>query len=239
LDYSSSTPAQENILPFEESDSDHTDTDEVTDGIDEADTELGTNDIVARAVQQYGCTVTTSDMRDEDLAEEQSIEQFFSGSCECKLGPGNTPCSRSISMEHYMNIRAQMRELTHDQLDLVVMSQLMMNTESGTSTHRNKERQRTYSVFYHSGQRICLMTFLFIHTIGRCRFKSLKSHFQARGLEPRIHGNKGKHRPTGLSLEEIKGVVKFITNYAGNTTRICNNLERIIKVNNFSRTSVI
>ncbi len=190
--------------------SDSEDTDEI-----QNDDDPSTTAIVSRAVQQYGCTVP-SDEREEDLAEERSIEEFALKSCGCKFGLEGTPCSKAISSDHYKNVRVQMSELTHDQLDLVVMSQLMTTTENSSFTHRNKQRQRTYSFFYHSGQRICLKTFLFLHTIGLSRFKSLKCHFEARGLELRVHGNKARHRPTGLSLEEIKGVVKFIANYAGN-----------------------
>lgn len=210
----SSTFDPDEQATFEVSDSDNSDSESTNDDpMIESEVET-TNAIVHRAAQQYGCT-TTNDVRVEDIAEVESIEQFVLESCGCKFGPACTPCSKTISSEQYRDVRSQMCELTHDQLDLVVMSQLMMTTETGSSTHRNKQRQRTYSVLYHGGQRICLSTFLFLHTIGLSRFKALKSHFQARGLEPRVHGNKGKHRPTGLSLEEIEGVIKFIANYAG------------------------
>ena len=173
--------------------------------------------IAQTAVHRYASSSVNgnSDRREEDEAEEERISQFVSGGCKCKYGPGSTPCSDNIGTEEYKNVRSQMIELTHDELDLVVLSKLMMSTSSSESNHKNKERQRSHTAFYHGGNHICLNTFIFLHNIGYWRFKALKTHFLVRSLEPRRHGNKGRHRITGLSLTEIEGVVKFISNYTG------------------------
>ena len=45
-----------------------------------------------------------------------------------------------------------MAELTHDELDLVVMGQVMAGCFSGeTSSHRGMERGKSYPVFHHNG----------------------------------------------------------------------------------------
>ena len=37
----------------------------------------------------------------------------------------------------------------------------------------------------------------------------------ANGVAARVHGNKGKGRKLGLTLEQIQDIVQFIMNYAG------------------------
>ena len=152
--------------------------------------------------------------REEDISEEEKIEQFVTEGCQCNLGPKKTPCYKKITVDHYKSVRSQMKELTYEELDLVVLAQLMATSFRASMT-RSEERSRTYTFFFHGGERSCQDTFRFLHTIGHFKFKALKTHFAARGLEPRTHGNKGKHQPSGLSLEEIQGVVQFILNYSG------------------------
>ena len=154
------------------------------------------------------------DQRELDVTEEAMIQQYSKDGCDCNLGPRKMPCCGSITVEHFRSLCSQMSELTHDELDLVVMGQVMAASFQA-STFRDIERSRSYTAFFHCGGRVCQKTFLFLHTIGYGRFKAIKASFTARGVEPRVHGNKGKHRLTGLSLEEVKGVIQFIMNYAG------------------------
>ena len=105
-----------------------------------------------------------------------------------------------------------MAELSHDELDLVIMGQVMAGTFDD-STFLSKEEG--IHLFFHHGVWICQKTFLFVHTIGYTRFKGVKASYSSRGLEPRVHKNKSKHRESGLSVEDVKGLVQFILNYAG------------------------
>ena len=206
-----STPATEEVFcepsTSEDDDSDH----ELESSIQ--DIEPTPQEIAQRAVTLYSGSVDL-EWREEDISEEEKIEQFVTEGCQCNLGPKKTPCCKKITVDHYKSVHSQMKELTHEELDLVVLAQLMA-TLFRASTTRSEERSRTYTFFFHGGERICQDTFRFLHTIGHFKFKALKTHFAARGLEPRTHGNKGKHQPSGLSLEEIQGVVQFILNYAG------------------------
>ena len=113
-----------------------------------------------------------------------------------------------------------MSELTHDELDLVVMGQVMAGCFSA-DTFWKQERSLSFTVFHHSGTRICQKTFLFLHAMGYSRFKAIK----ANGVVTRVHGNKGKsHRKDKLTLQQIQDVVQFILNYAG----VCRSVKRSV-----------
>ena len=82
--------------------------------------ELTAPKIVERGLAQ-GQLDADHDQRDVDAAEE--IIQWES--CKCDFVPNSSPCSASISVDHFRSVRSQMSELTHDELDLVVMGQVM------------------------------------------------------------------------------------------------------------------
>ena len=99
-----------------------------------------------------------------------------------------------------------MSELTHDELDLVVMGQVMAGCFSA-ETFRKQERSRFFTIFHHSGSRICQKTFLFLHAMGYSRFKAIKASIKANGVVTRVHGNKRKsHRKDRLTLKQIQDV---------------------------------
>ena len=104
--------------------------------------------------------------------------------------------------------------MTHDELDLVVMGQVMAGCFAGeTSSHRGQDRGKSYTVFYHQGVKVCQKTFLFLHGLGYSRFKAIKASYLTRGVAARTHGNKGKSTKWRLTLKEIQDMVQFITNY--------------------------
>ena len=155
------------------------------------------------------------DQREVDDTEEQLIQQFVQDGCKCDLGLNKSPCCTSITVEHIWSVRHQMLELTHDELDLVVMGQVMAGCFSGeTSTHHGQQRGKSYTMFHHNGMRVCKQTFLFLHTMGYWRFKAIKASYLVNGLVARVHGNTGKWK-LGLSLKQIQDIVQFILNYAG------------------------
>lgn len=178
------------------------------------DSELSADEIVRSRLSEL--LPLDIDEREEDVREELMIQKFVENGCGCYLGNSSkSQCSNNISINTFREVRSKMAELTHDELDLVIMGQVMAGTFQENSTTRCEARKRGYTTFYYQGSRICQKTFLFLHTIGYSRFKSVKSSFLSQGLEPRVHKSKGKHRKSGLSLEEIKGIIQFIMNYAG------------------------
>ena len=66
-----------------------------------------------------------------DEAEELLIHRFAQGGCHCTFGSNQSACCSIITADHYQSIRCQMLELTHDELDLVVMGQVMAGCFSG------------------------------------------------------------------------------------------------------------
>ena len=161
------------------------------------------------------------DRREIDEVEEQLVQQHVRDGCNCDYGPRKSPCCKSISVERYRSIRNDMAELTHDELDLVVMAQVMAGCSTADSSlSQNRQRTQTHTTFHHNGDRICQKTFLFLHAMGYWRFKAIKAGYLSNGLCSRRHGNKGRSLKTGLSLKEIEEVVQFIMNYAGKCTHI-------------------
>ena len=87
---------------------------------------------------------------------------------------------------HYRSVHSQMVELSHDELDLVIMDQVMAGTFDD-STFLSKERKKGYTFFFHNGVWTCQKTLLFVPTIGYSRFKAVKASYSSRGVKPRVH----------------------------------------------------
>ena len=155
------------------------------------------------------------DISDALELEERSISRFTANGCACKHFDGG-PCCKLFSTSHYREVRDQCRELTRSELDLVVMGQLLALTHSGAMTqakkHKPKERQKSFTYFFHGGHKICIKTFCFLHTIGLSKFKSIKASFESNGLVPRKRPY--SKPPHALRLSDFQYVVKFVSNYA-------------------------
>jgi len=151
------------------------------------------------------------DQCEVDEVEEQLIQRFVQDRCKCDLG---SPCCTTITVEHSWSVHCQMAELTHDELDFVVMAQVMM-AGLETSPHHGQERGQSYIIFNHNGVSVCQKTFLFLHTMAYWHFKAIKASYMASGLVAMVHGNTGERKLLGLSQKQIQVVVLFILNYAG------------------------
>ena len=93
--------------------------------------------------------------------------------CACSVGPDKSSCCQNITLDHYWSVCSQMAELSHDELELVIMGQVMAGTFDDSS-FLSKEMKKGYTYFHH-GVRICQKMFLFLHTIGYSRFKAVKA----------------------------------------------------------------
>ena len=87
-----------------------------------------------------------------------------------------------------------MQELTHDELDLVVMAGCCQ-----LSFFRRGDKNKSYTNFQHCGGRVCLKAFLFLHSIGPWRYKAINASYVTIGVG--VHGNKGKHHQLMTSKE--------------------------------------
>ena len=116
--------------------------------------------------------------RQVDVDERGTVTALMEATCGCKKGLGSQPCSSQFSGDNLMSVRASCSELTHSELNMAVMGQLMaaMNddTTTNTSRHRAKDRQRVACSFRHQGKQICEKMFRFLHTSGESLYKNLK-----------------------------------------------------------------
>lgn len=161
------------------------------------------------------------ELRGEDVAEEDSVEEFSRAGCSCSLGPGRTACCRQFSVDHYSSMRSWCAELTKGERDLVIKAQIIALTDNGDKTKHGvqrkleEERKREYtSTYLHQGRHVCRKTFLFLHKVGKCAFSNIKKSCKEDGLVPRVHGNTKKAPANALTFEDISHVVSFVRNYA-------------------------
>lgn len=154
------------------------------------------------------------------MEETQYVQTFVSKSCGCVLHNGRS-CSEQFSIDHYLEIRSQCKELTRAELDMALLGQLSAFCFSGEQTvratsqrHPSEARQHTYTMFWHKGVKVCRKTFLFLHTCSEKRFKNIKSSLLENGLSPRVHGNTKRLPANTTSFADIQHVVKYIINYA-------------------------
>ena len=57
------------------------------------------------------------EVRPLDVEEEELIKTFIDRGCSCDLRPH----SKSFSVDHYLSLRCAFAEMTHDELDMIVM----------------------------------------------------------------------------------------------------------------------
>ena len=147
-----------------------------------------------------------------DIQEDSMVQTFLSNTCKCHLGVGNKPCCLTLPLQEIKKCRMSCSELSHNELDLVVMSQVhyFRTTSEGAST----ASFRPISNYYFHGVRICQATFLFVHCISRNRYLRIVELYKNEGLTMSRHGNSGRLPKHTCSIEQVQEVKSFIVNYA-------------------------
>ena len=158
--------------------------------------------------------------RSVDEEEERKLAEFCATGCGCRLVNG-TACSLQFSLEHFATMRGHAAELSWNELNMAVMGQVMAQTHCDLETlnsskyrHANKEREKSRTVFYHHGYKVCKATFLFLHGIGDFRFRAIKASYLTHGLVPRVHGHTGRLVSHGLTMADVESLVKFVLQFA-------------------------
>ena len=150
-----------------------------------------------------------------DVKEQQDIQTFLADNCKCKLGSEGKPCCLSLSIETIRSCRDNCAELSHNELDLVVMSQVhYLRTVEHLAAPFSAACFRPISTYYIHGIKICQSTFLFLHRISRNRYLRVVALYNEEGLVPSVHGNKGRLPTNTLSFELVEAVKTYIENYA-------------------------
>ena len=111
--------------------------------------------------------------------EQRRIARFLTSGCSCKLLDG-IPCSTQFTALLLQEARGECRQLTREQLDVVVMGKLHPLCHRDPLTQKNKaqnsERKRTFTPYHFQGHRVCRDTFVFQHTMSIARLKAIKQH---------------------------------------------------------------
>ena len=76
-----------------------------------------------------------SDLRTEDLQEEEEIMKFFENGCGC----GND-CHKLFSESYIRTLRSYMLQMTRSEYDLVIMTQIKATTSMGDKQLATKEK---------------------------------------------------------------------------------------------------
>ena len=142
------------------------------------------------------------------------MKTFADSGCTCDLGLNKSPCCSSFTAD----LRCVFAEMTHDNLDLFMMGQIMANCFQPSAAEGEETHTHKVTRFQHQGHRVCQKTFLFLHNMGLKRFKNIKASYIMNGPAPRVHGNKGRRPKHQLTLEQAKDVVQYIMTYTGTCT---------------------
>jgi hypothetical protein len=157
------------------------------------------------------------ELRGVDKDEEEALQNFIKTTCGCSMNKG-VPCSGSFGVAELRERRMMMAELESSQLDCVILGQIGAHRFSGKlAGHHVKGKQRRrhgYTTFFYQGRKVCLKTFLFLHVMGKKRFRNLVKHFQENGMAPRIHGNTNRLPWNASSFHDKKRAITFIKNYS-------------------------
>ena len=178
---------------------------------------VDTDKRVEEAMQRAQGMITT-DLRPNDIQEDNLVSDFVSAGCGCSKW-NRKQCSEQFSDDYFKSVRGSCAELSRSELDLVILGQLLActNQSPGVVTEsRNKEAecQRSYTTLFHQSKPVCAKTFGMLHGIGRTRLKNLVKSLKENGLTPRTHGNAKRKPHHALTLSSTQYVVKFIFNYA-------------------------
>ena len=108
-------------------------------------------------------TVTDVDIiedRQLDSDEQDAVCSFVTATCGCNKGSKSRPFSQKFTADYILSVRASCAELACHELDMAIMGQLLacVNTQPaiGPSHHHSlKDRQKSFSSYFHQGQPIC------------------------------------------------------------------------------------
>ena len=195
---------------------------EITDAEAEvAEVEIADAEVDAEVTEALAHVSSISDINVElsshDIQEKDSVVTFMEAGCHCKLWNGKD-CSLQFSPSEVEEVRLSCLALSKSELDMVVMGQIMANSNSSAITEASKHlplaRKKKYTKYFHQGKAVCPAMFRFLHSIGETRLKNLVRNFKDDGLSPRTHGNTNKLPHNTLSISSVEFVVRFLLNYA-------------------------
>ena len=159
----------------------------------------------------------TTDELDRDEAENKEniiakVQKFMQDGCGCRRGIKSGQCSDQFTEETILNNVYDCLELSHAELDLVILANIQAFTAIEVTGEKRK-RSPPYS-FLHRSQPICKEMFLNLYGISKSRFQRLVEHYQSRGISLCVHGNSKRLPHNALPLAVNEDVKNFLSNYA-------------------------
>ena len=155
-------------------------------------------------------------LRTRTIASMSDKQNSGNETCCCKEFYGQ-PCSTVFDFDSIIDYRESCQEMSREELDLVIKSQLFAHRRTGLHTeakkHKVKERERPYQEFYFQGKRVCRTTFCFLHNIERKKVLAISKSLDVDGLGPRVHGRVGKAPAHSLTFSNRERVKTFLCQY--------------------------
>ena len=109
------------------------------------------------APQAVSTSLLNSDIRPEDLREEEDIREFFQNGCGCV-----DECHKKFSESYVRTLRSDMLQMTRSEYDLVIMAQMKATSSMGGLTSGNRkrpyDRERNTFVYQHEGVKVIIST---------------------------------------------------------------------------------
>ena len=115
------------------------------------------------------------------------VTKFLQEGCGCSRGSKGGQCCEQSSKEVVLSNLNNCLELSHGELDLVILANIQACTNSEIIGEKRKGSSR--SSFLYLNRPICKDMFLNLYGITYSRFRRLKEHYEEHGLSQRVHGN--------------------------------------------------
>ena len=147
----------------------------------------------------------TGSKNDETKAK---VEKFLQDGCGCSHGKKGSQCCQQFSKEAVLSNLNNCLELSHGELDLVVLANIQACTKIKITGEKRKRSSR-YSFLY-INRPICKD--MFIHTLWR-QLLTVLQHHEEHGVAQRVHGNCKKLPHNALPQAMSADIRNFLTNY--------------------------
>lgn len=134
--------------------------------------------------------MTECDLLDVLKSEEiiAEVTKFLQEGCGYSRGSkGGQWCCEQFSKEVVLSNLNNCLELSHGELNLVILANIQACTNSEIIGEKRKRSSRPS--FLYLNRPICKDMFLNLYVIGYSRFRRLKEHYEEHRLSQRVHGN--------------------------------------------------
>ena len=138
--------------------------------------------------------------------------KFLQDGCGCSQGMRGGQCSQQFQEEAVLSNVNNCLELSHGELDLVVLANIQAFTSIDIIGEKRKSNVRCK--FLYLNCLICKDMFLHLYGISYSRFRRLKEHYEQNGIFLRVHGNRKRLPQNTLPQSVSEGVKNFLSNYA-------------------------